>query len=89
MSIGKIEYRVKSITRYIVTRYEAGEDGPETYSGGSVSERGSYDNAEIAYEVGYALCRAEHERLGFPPGDERIQYPSHPDKAGGPVKRAA
>lgn len=71
MDIGKLEYRVKSITRYVVTRYEEGADG----NAGSVSERGSYDNAEVAHEVAYALCRAEHERLGLPLGDERIQYP--------------
>jgi hypothetical protein len=29
----------------------------------------------MAYAVGYALCKAEHDRLGWPPADERIQYP--------------
>lgn len=68
----KIEYRVRPVTRYIVTRYE--EKGGAASN--SVRMAGEYDNAEIAYEVGYALCRAEHELLGWSPGDERIMYPS-------------
>lgn len=66
-----IEYRLRPVTRYVITRYESqSENGT-----GSVRGIGEYDNQDIAYEVGYALCRAEHERLGWPPGDERIQYP--------------
>lgn len=62
----KIEYRVRMVPRYIVTRY-AEADGSET--------RGQYDNSDVAYEVAYALCKAEHDRLGLLPGDERLQYP--------------
>ncbi len=65
----KIEYRVIPVTRYVVTRYQ--DDGNTA----SVSERGEYGNNEIGYEVAYALCRAEHEQLGWPVADERIQYP--------------
>lgn len=72
--IGKIEYRVKKTERYIVTRYH--EDAAGTVGG--VDTKGEYDNADIAFEVGYALAKAEHERLGFPPGDMRIIYPAHP-----------
>ena len=68
----KIEYRVRPVTRYIVTRFES--DGTAS-NGGSCVGRGEYDNAATAYEVGYALCKAEHEKLGWEPGDERIQYP--------------
>lgn len=80
MDIEKIEYRVRPVTRFIVTRYEQGSEH------GSISERGEYGNAEVAYEVGYALCKAEHERLNFPPGDERIQYPERIVSDGGPTK---
>jgi hypothetical protein len=72
--VEKIEYRVRPVTRYVVTRYEL----TETSNGGSVQGRGEYENAQTAYEVAYALCRAEHERLGWPFGDERIQYPRDP-----------
>lgn len=65
----KIEYRVRMVPRYIVTRYE------ETERTGGVSTKGEYDNPEVAYEVGYALCKAEHQSLGWPPADDRIQYP--------------
>lgn len=77
MDIGKIEYRVRPVTRYIVTRHEESADGKSGSTGGAAAE---YDNADIAYEVGYALCRAEHERLRLPPGDERIQYPKRLDE---------
>ena len=70
----KIEYRVRPVTRYIITRYEESDDGRI----GS-EQRGEYDNADTAYEVGYALCKLDHDRLGYPPGDERVQYPRHPN----------
>jgi hypothetical protein len=72
--IGKIEYRVRETTRYIVTRYHESASGA---TGGS-EEKGEYENPDIAHEVAYALCKEEHRRLGFPPGDERIRYPQHP-----------
>ena len=74
MSIQKIEYRVRECTRYYVTRYEKGSDGVSC--GGSAG--GEYTNELTAHAVAYALCRAEHERLGWPLGDERIQYPRDP-----------
>lgn len=64
-----IEYRVRPVTRYVVTRYENFENQ------GGVRTLGEYDNEYIAQEVGYALCKAEHERLGWAPGDMRIKYP--------------
>lgn len=75
---GSLEYRVKPITRYVVTRYEEGPGG----NTGSVSERGHYDNPDVAWEVAYALCKQEHERYGYPVADERIQYPRHPNEMG-------
>ena len=74
----KIEYRVRPVTRYIVTRYEAAPMASDDVmrGAGSISTKGEYDNAEVAYQVGYALCKAEHDLLGWPAGDERIQYPA-------------
>lgn len=66
-----IEYKVRPVARYVVTRYES-----RGKAGGS-EQLGEFDNAETAHAVAYALCRAEHERLGWPVGDERIQYPQH------------
>lgn len=71
-----IEYRVRPVTRYIVTRYERSASA-QGQLGGSVS-LGEYDNGDTAYAVAYALCKAEHEHLGYPIGDERIQYPLMP-----------
>ena len=67
----KVQYQVRAVVRYVVTRWEESEDGR---SGGS-TQCGEYGNNQIAYEVGYALCKAEHDRLGYPAADERIQYP--------------
>lgn len=71
----KIEYRVRPVTRYIVSRFEERDGGGTS---GSSRQQGEYDNADVAYQVGYALAKAEHDRLGYPPGDERIVYPTHP-----------
>ncbi len=68
----EIEYRVKPINRFIVTRFESSEQG------GSVRQVGEYSSPEVAYEVAYALAKAEHERLGWPVDDERIKYPTVP-----------
>jgi len=68
----KIEYRVRPVTRYIVTRYHNEGDGGSA----GVETKGEFDNADIAYEVGYALCKDEHQRLGYSLGDERIKYPT-------------
>jgi hypothetical protein len=70
----ELEYRVIPVTRYHVTRYAVSPDGKV----GSSSTIGEYGNAGVAYQVAYACCKAEHERLGYPPGDERVQYPREP-----------
>ncbi len=75
----KVEYRIKPVTRFVVTRYFENEDGAA-----GVEERGEYDNEAVAFEVATALCKAEHQILGYLPADDRIQYPSRlecPSKA--------
>ncbi|MDO9428424.1 MAG: hypothetical protein Q7T93_16530 [Methylobacterium sp.] len=69
MTIEKIEYRVRPVERCVVTRFVQ-EDGKTR-----VETKGEYASPEIGHEVGYALCKAEHDALGWEPGDERIQYP--------------
>ena len=66
----KLEYRVRPVTRYVVTRFHQDETG-----GAGVETKGEFGNEAVAYEVAYALCRDEHQRLGYPLADERIQYP--------------
>lgn len=68
----KVEYRVRPVTRYIVTRYHESEN-----TGGS-EFKGEFDSHQVAYAVGYALAQEEHLRLGYPLGDERIMYPEPP-----------
>ena len=70
-----IEYRVRPVTRYVVTRFE-GFPAP-LESKGSCTTKGEFENHATAYSVAYALCKEEHERLGYPAGDERIQYPDN------------
>lgn len=69
-----IEYRVKPVVRYFVTRHETAEDGS-----GTLQNYGSeYANGETAYEVGYALAREEAQRLGLPVGSPDLIYPQQP-----------
>jgi hypothetical protein len=69
----KVEYRVRPVTRYFVTRwYDSGNTG-------GTECKGEFDNWQNAYAVAYALCKDEHERLGYPIGDMRIKYPELPE----------
>lgn len=70
----KIEYRVRPVTRYVVTRFHQDRYGP----GAGVETKGEFDNGDVAYQVAYALCRDEHQRLGYPLNDMRIIYPEQP-----------
>ncbi len=72
-----IEYRIRPVTRYIVTRYYS-IDHEDGRAEGGCEERGEFDHADTAYSVAYALCKQEHEQHGWPIGDERILYPKHP-----------
>jgi hypothetical protein len=69
----KVEYRVRPVTRFVVTRYHQSDDGSE------VSTKGTYDNAHVAYEVAYALCKAEHDASGEPLGSMAFIYPDTPE----------
>ena len=73
----KIEYKVRPVTRYIVTRFETITHPGGAESGGSEC-KGEFNNLDVAYQVGYALCRDEHQRLGWALGDKRIKYPEQP-----------
>ena len=70
----KVEYRVRPVTRYVVTRYHESDSGRT----GGVETKGEYDNEQVAYDVGYALAAHEHQQLGYPVGDERVKYPEAP-----------
>lgn len=66
-----IEYRVKSVERFIVTRHE------DTGVTGSTQQKGpDYPSHEQAYEVATALARDERERLGLSPGDMGVIFPA-------------
>lgn len=68
----KIEYRIRAVERYIVTRFE---EDTEFRNAGSRQIGGEHDNAEVAYQVAYALARKEQEDLGLPPGDMGVIFP--------------
>jgi hypothetical protein len=67
----KLEYRVRPVTRYVVTRFH------QSGNGSGCEARGEFDSHKAAYDVAYALCKLEHDALGWPIADERIQYPDH------------
>lgn len=67
-----VEYRVRPVTRYIVTRFYSNDADRSA----GCETKGEFDSPTVAYEVGYALAKDEHQRLGYPLGDERIKYPT-------------
>lgn len=74
-----IEYKVRPVTRYVITRFETSGPDENGRGSGSSEAKGEYDNQDVAYEVAYALCKQDHEKSGLPIGDERIQYPKRPE----------
>jgi hypothetical protein len=67
-----VEFRVRKVERYIVTRYE------HNGRSGGVATIGEYASEDTAMAVGYALCKAEHERSGEPIGSMKFIYPETP-----------
>jgi hypothetical protein len=73
-----IEYRIKRVERFIVTRHERSDDPKIAGPNGVVRQMGrEFDNFETAYEVGYALARQDQEKLGLMPGDDGVIFPSN------------
>lgn len=65
-----IEYRLRPVTRYVITRYEnQGENGTA-----AIRTIGEFDNQRDAFDVGTALCRNEFLGADLMPGDKFI-YP--------------
>lgn len=73
----RIEYRVRPVIRHVVTCWHDDEAG-----GQGVETKGEFDSHDIAYQVAYALCKEQHNNLGYPPGDERVRYPEQRNIAG-------
>ena len=72
-----IEYRLRPVTRYVVTRFERSADGK---AANSMPIGPEFDNSDTAYQVAYAMAKMDHERMGWPIDDERIQYPRLPNE---------
>jgi hypothetical protein len=70
----KIEYKIRPVTRYVVTRYDEQEMVAGRFSGGCTTQ-GEYDNADLAYEVAYALAKEQARILNLPPGDMTVIFP--------------
>lgn len=68
-----VEYKVRAVTRYIVTRYENNGN-----IGGS-TQHGTFDSGETAYQVAYALCRKDHVDSGEPVESVNFVYPEIPN----------
>lgn len=68
-----IEYKVRPVTRYIVTRFQAGDDNGTGAIASGCETKGEFANPGLAYDAAHALCRDEREKLGWPMGDERIK----------------
>ena len=70
-----IEYKVRPVIRWAVTRYHSYEILNGKGGGAGSDGKGEFDRFETAKDVGYALCSQEHQALGWPPADNRIRYP--------------
>lgn len=68
--MAKVEYKVRKIERFIVTRYTT--DGRI----GTSTQHGIFDSEPIALAVGYALCKAEHDISGEPIDSMNFIYPT-------------
>lgn len=75
-----VQYRVRPVTRYVITRWHDESDGIR--SQGGCEERGEFNNHQTAYDVAYALCKMEHDLAGTPPDDLGFIYPKAPDWEG-------
>lgn len=75
-----VEFRVREVKRYVITRHEKTGAGP----GLSMTDEGEYPNPHRAYSVAYALCRAEHEKSGEPLDSPNFIYQDTPAGFDGP-----
>lgn len=79
------EYRIRPVTRFIVTKADWVERSNGTVSASTARQLGpEYANEEIAYEVAYALARQESERLECGLADDRVIYPTRPSEINTP-----
>lgn len=66
-----VEYKVRPVERYVITRYE--EDGASA----ACAERGEFSSPYIAQEVAFSLGKREQEALG---PDATVTYPEYPSQ---------
>jgi hypothetical protein len=79
------EYRVRPVTRYVVTRYRFLND-TESQKGSCGSEcLGEFDRSNQAYAVAYALASEETRTRELSPGDERVMYPQEVAETSGNI----
>lgn len=57
-----IEYKVRPIARFVVTRFEQEDDGQGTAAAGRSQMLGEYESHDTAYEVAYALAKTEYDK---------------------------
>lgn len=77
----RVEFKVRKVTRYIVTEWhsyetEGGGFGGSSMGGQGSASHGEFDSASKAYEVASALAAVKHKALGWSDGDPRITPPS-------------
>jgi len=68
-----IEYRVRPVTRYIVTRFES-EDRM-----GASSSCGEFDREDEALRVGFAAAKMDQEHYRFDHNQAEVIFPDLPE----------
>jgi hypothetical protein len=70
-----IEYKIRPVTRFVVTRYSDDLD-PNGKNHPSSDVKGVFDNFSIAYNIGYALAREEFSRRAIDLQDPGFVFPA-------------
>lgn len=79
-----VQYKVKPITRYVVTRYEDGRYGGSVEEIGAGAECGNYDSA---YEIAVAMALREEEKAEEKEGEACFPEGSNGDHLTKKIKR--
>lgn len=68
-----IEYRVRPVTRFVVTRFES--------DGGMASSTscGEFDREEAALRVGFAAAKMDQEEFRFDHNRAKVIFPDMPE----------
>lgn len=75
-----VQYKVRPVTRFVVTRFHSTEEEDGTFSGGS-GTLGEFDCFAYAYQAANAMAKEERQELGDMVDDKNFAFPDRFAKA--------